>query len=214
MRILITGTSRGIGLATALKFLDEGHDVIGIDVLPSTINNVNYTHIVRDLREKLPELQQIDILINNAGTAVEEDAIEVNLLSAIKVTEKYEKSANLKSIVFVVSASATTGAEFPYYTASKGGLLSYMKNTALRLAPRGVTVNAVSPGAVITDMNDHILKDRNLYEAVANEAMLKKWATAEEIADWIYFLAITNKSMTGQDLLIDNGEALNSNFIW
>ena len=47
-----------------------------------------------------------------------------------------------------------------------------------------------------------------------NEALLHKWATEEEIAEFVFFLAIYNKSMTGEDLLIDNGEKLKSNFIW
>ena len=51
-------------------------------------------------------------------------------------------------------------------------------------------------------------------EAVLNEAILHRWADPEEIAEWIYFLTVTNKSATAQDFLVDNGEMAKSNFIW
>ena len=84
----------------------------------------------------------------------------------------------------------------------------------MRLAEYKATANSLCPCAVITDFNEHILKDETLYQAVADESLLKKWAEPEEIADWAYFLACVNRSMTGENLLIDNGEALNFNFIW
>lgn len=89
-----------------------------------------------------------------------------------------------------------------------------MKNLALSLAARGVTCNSISPGGVITPANRHILEDEKLYRAVLDETLLGKWAEAEEIAELAYFLTAVNRSMTGEDLLIDNGEMLKSNFIW
>ena len=46
------------------------------------------------------------------------------------------------------------------------------------------------------------------------ETLLKRWASAEEIAEWAYFVSVVNKSMTGQDIIIDNGELTKFNFIW
>jgi enoyl-[acyl-carrier-protein] reductase (NADH) len=89
-----------------------------------------------------------------------------------------------------------------------------MKNVALRVAKYGATANSISPGGVITELNSHILEDEKLYEAVLNEALLHKWAEASEIADFAYFISVINKSMTGEDIFIDNGEKLKSNFIW
>ena len=63
-------------------------------------------------------------------------------------------------------------------------------------------------------MNRHILDDEKLYQAVLDETLLHRWADTEEIADWVYFLACVNRSMTGENLLIDNGEAVKANFIW
>ena len=140
---------------------------------------------------------------------VVDDSIE----ATIKLTEKYI-TPSIKSIVFIASSSATTGSEFPEYVASKGGIVAYMKNVALRVAKYGATANSISPGGVITPLNSHILEDEKLYEAVLDEALLHKWATAEEIAEFAYFVTVVNKSMTGEDIFIDNGEKLKSNFIW
>lgn len=214
MKIVISGTSSGIGKAIALKFLKEGHDVIGIDIAPSAIGDAHYTHAqVSVVDGALPNVDP-DIVIVSHGVQEEENAISVNLEGAIRLFKTYEESKNLKSVLFIASSSARSGAEFPLYSASKGGLVTYMKNAATRLASSGVTVNAISPGAVITPANDHILKDEKKKQAVANESLLKKWATAEEIAEWAYFITVINKSMTGEDVLVDNGEWLKSNFIW
>ena len=160
----------------------------------------------------MPEIDNIDIIINNARIQ-EGNIIDVNLKGTINVTEKYI-TPNIKSIVFIASSSASTGSEFPEYAASKGGVVTYMKNVALRIAKYGATANSISPGGVITKLNEHILNDKNLYNQVLNETLLNKWATAEEIADFAYFVSVINKSMTGEDIFIDNGEKLKSNFIW
>ncbi len=214
MKIIISGTASGIGKAIALKFLQEGHDVIGVDLNPSSIEHAHYAHVQADVaKDPLPQ-EDPDIVIISHGVQEESEAIQVNLEGAIRFSKAYEDSKNLKSLLFIASSSARSGAEFPLYCASKGGLVAYMKNAATRLASCGITVNAISPGAVITPMNDHILKDQKLMDAVANESLLKKWARPEEIADWAYFITVINKSMTGEDVLVDNGEWLKSNFIW
>lgn len=77
MKILITGTTQGIGRAIAEKFLSNGHKVIGIDRQAASIVSDGYTHYVCDIRnyDNLPELSGIEILINNAGTQCQEDKI-------------------------------------------------------------------------------------------------------------------------------------------
>lgn len=212
MKVLVTGTSKGIGKSIATKFLEEGHDVIGFDIQKSSINNKNYTHYIQDICNELPDIADIDILVNNAGIQ-EGEVIKVNLEGTINVTEKYI-NPNIKSIVFITSTSATTGSEFPEYVASKGGVLAYMKNVALRISKYKATANSISPGGVKTDLNSHILNDEKLYKAVLDETLLNKWAEPEEIADFVYFVSVINKSMTGEDIIIDNGEKLKSNFIW
>lgn len=195
-----------------MKFLEKNFKVVGFDILDSTINHENYTHYVQNICDELPDIKDIDIIVNNAGIQ-EGDTIDVNLKGTIAVTEKYITS-NIKSVVFIASACASTGSEFPEYVASKGGVVSYMKNVALRISKYGATANSISPGGVITDLNAHILNDPNLYKQVLDETLLNKWASAEEIADFTYFISVVNKSMTGEDIFIDNGEKLKSNFIW
>ena len=215
MKVLITGSSQGIGRAIAELFLNEGHTVIGIDRQVKSIENGQYTHIVCDVRERenLPDIDGIDILINNAGTQNEND-IDTNLKALIYVTEKYGVREGIKSVLNIGSASAHTGSEFPEYCASKGGVLSYTKNVAIRIAPYGATCNSLDPGGVITPLNECVMNDAELWAQIMNETPLKKWATAEEIAKWAYFLTVTNTFCTGQNILVDGGESINYHFIW
>ena len=216
MEVLITGTSKGIGRATALKFLEEGHNVWGLDIDFSSIEHENYTHFLCDVSEpeSLPNLDNMNVVINNAGTQYDPYAIDVNLMGVINVTKRYAFQRHIQAVVNVASTSAHNGAEFPLYSASKGGVLAYTKHAALQLAGYGATCNSISPGGVLTDMNEHIINNPELWSQVMDEALIKKWATAEEIAEWIYFVAVVNKSMTAQDIIIDNGELSKANFIW
>ncbi len=215
MLSLITGTSSGIGKATAEKFLQEGCTVWGVDLQPAAIVHPDYHHLQADIRSVRAEaLPQPEILIHCAGTQEEEDAIDVNLVGTIRFQELFRNSPSLRAVLFIGSASARNGSEFPRYVASKAGLVGYMKNLALNLSKRGILCNSISPGGVITPANRHILESETLYNAVKAETLLGKWAEAEEIAELAWFLTVRNRSMTGEDLLIDNGEMLKSNFIW
>lgn len=215
MNVVVSGTSSGIGEAVARTFVERGHEVWGLDVRPGTIEHPRYTHVVHDIRDKaFPEVPSAHIVVSSAGTLDERDAIEVNLTATMDFMDHYVQSPALSSALIIASASARNGAEFPRYVASKAGVVGYMKNLALQLAPRGVTCNSISPGGVITPANDHILQSDELYARVLDETLLHKWAEPEEIAELAYFLTVTNRSITGEDILIDNGEMLRSNFIW
>lgn len=217
MKILITGTSKGIGLALAKRYLDNGHEVYGLDLLESSINHKNYHHYIADVSKKkqLPDIDGIEILINNAGLQNSKDDIDNNLKSAIFTTEKYGFNPNIKSILFNASASSRSGFEFPEYVASKAGMVGYMKNVASRLADFGVTVNSISLGGVITESNAPVIENKEAWEEIMKATPMKKWMSESEVCDWVYFLTMVNKSMSGQDILIDNGEYnLNSTFVW
>ena len=217
MKTLITGSSSGIGRETALVFLERGFEVYGIDIKEDTINNPLYHHYKVDVRDKerLPELEDMDIVISSAGVQNSQDDISINLRGTINIVEKYGVRKGIKSILMVASASAHTGLEFPEYSASKGGLLAYMKNAALRLARFGATCNSISPGGVTTDLNKPVMENPDLWNQIMQVTPLKRWASPEDIAEWVWFLTVVNKNCTGQDILIDNGEKdLNSHFIW
>lgn len=215
MKVLITGTSQGIGKAIAEKFLENGHSVIGIDRQAQTIEDTAYTHFQCDVRDKehLPEIEDVEILINNAGTQNEED-IDINLKALIHITEKYGVQPMIKSVLNIGSASGHTGAEFPEYCASKGGVLAYTKNVAMRVAQYGATCNSLDPGGVLTPLNECVMNDPKLWSEIMDETPLKRWATPEEIADWAYFLTVINTFCTGQNILVDGGESINYNFVW
>ncbi|MBR6809169.1 MAG: SDR family oxidoreductase [Clostridia bacterium] len=215
MKVLITGTSQGIGQAIARRFLLEGHQVVGIDRQQSTLSHENYTHFVCDVRDRehLPQIHDVEILINNAGTQNEQD-IDTNLKALIWVTEKYAIQEKIRSVLHIGSASGHTGAEFPEYCASKGGVMAYTKNVAMRIAPYGATCNSLDPGGVITPLNDCVMKDPVLWQQIMDETPLKKWATADEMADWAYFLTVVNTFCTGQNILVDGGESINYHFVW
>lgn len=217
MRIIVTGAAGGIGAAVSERFLTLGHTVYGIDRKPAAVAHPHYVHYQADLRdaESLPEITDADILFNNAGSQNSPDDIENNLTATVRLTEKYLASCPLKSVLFNASASAVSGQEFPVYAASKAGLLGYMRNVAIRLAPRGATVNAISLGGVHTPLNDPVVTDPACWERIMAVTPLKKWMTVDEVADWVIFLTLTNRSMSGQNLIIDNGEMhLNPTFVW
>ena len=216
MRILVTGSSKGIGLAVAQMFLDKGHVVIGMDILPPAIDHPNYIHYQKDVSKKrtLPPIEGIEIIFNNAGTQNKND-LDNNLIGAMNVVEKYAFQPAIKSVLFNASASARSGFEFPLYVASKAGVVGYMKNCATRLAQYGATCNSLSLGGVLTSSNAPVMEDKRSWERIMQVTPLKKWMTLSEVCDWVYFLTITNKSMTGQDILVDNGEYnSNSTFVW
>ena len=216
MDILITGTSDGIGRATAEYFLERGHSVVGFDRKPPALAHPNYRHEILDIcdADAYPEDVQPEILINNAGVQDSGRDIEINLMGTIRITEKYAiANPRIRAVVMVGSASAHTGSEFPEYAASKGGLLTYTKNAALRLAPQAVC-NSIDPGGVLTDLNRPVMEDPELWNQIMALKPLRRWATPEEIAEWIYFVGVRNRFMTGQNLLIDGGEAGDAHFVW
>ena len=103
MSVLITGTSYGVGRATALKFLEEGYSVIGIDWKPATIPlSSRYIHHQCDVSDydSLPDLIGIEYIVNNAGIVTPKaKAIAVNLIGYMNIIKKYSGDPELKAIV-------------------------------------------------------------------------------------------------------------------
>ena len=118
--------------------------------------------------------------------------------------------------MFNASVSALTGNEFPAYAASKAGMVGYMKNCAIRLANRfHATCNALCFGGVLTELNEAVIKDSAQWQKIMDVTPLKRWATPEEAAEWIYFLTVTNSFCTGQAIDVSGGERNCADlFVW
>jgi len=217
MKVLISGTSKGMGRETAIKFLSEGHTVIGLDIIDSSISSKNYSHYIADVSvlDSLPDIEDVNILVNNAGVENSGRDIAVNLWGVINCTNKYAlNNPNIRSVVNQSSSAASSGSDFPEYVASKGGVTAYTKWVAKEIAKYGATCNSISFGGVLTDINWSVINDPLYWDKIMDMTPLKKWATISEAADWIYFLSVVNKSATGQDFIVDNGEFYNHKFVW
>jgi 3-oxoacyl-[acyl-carrier protein] reductase len=165
---------------------------------------------------------RLDILVNNAGTTrdmllammKEEDwdlVLATNLKSAFNCSkaalrpmmrQKYGRIVNITSVAGIAGNPGQTN-----YAASKAGLIGFTKSLAKEIGPRHITVNAVAPGFVDTQLTKDLPVD--LKEAALKATPLGRWGTAEEIAYAVAFLASDEASfITGQTLSVDGGLAM------
>lgn len=218
MKVLITGTSCGVGRATAIKFLENGYNVVGLDIRPTTINHGNYHHYICDVSKvvELPDIQDISYIVNNAGiVSPQKDAIAVNQTGYINIIEKYGHDKSLKSIVQVGSTASYKGYDNIRYCSSQGARDALTKWCANNFGndERHVIVNSLNLDGIVpadpengiegTCLEPELYADKFLLETIKDLSILKKLATTKEIAEWIYFLLVVNTIMTGQILSVD-----------
>ena len=169
--------------------------------------------------EIIKEFGRIDILVNNAGITkdglmlrmTDEDfdrVIDVNLkgtFNCIKYVSKYmlkQKSGKIINISSVVGLSGNAGQV--NYSASKAGIIGITKSAAKELSSRGITVNAVAPGYVDTDMTK-VLSD-NIRNEILKNIPLQRMGNVEDISNCVAFLASEDASyITGQVISVDGG---------
>lgn len=178
------------------------------------------TKAVGEAAEKiLSETGRIDVLVNNAGVTrdgllmrmSDEDwdtVLNTNLRGAFAFTKAFSRAFAKQRAGRIINISSVIGlignAGQANYAASKAGLIGFTKSVARELAGRGVTVNAIAPGFIQTDMTA-VLNDE-VKNAVLNNIPLKSFGTAEDIAHAAVFLASSrSRYITGQVLAVDGG---------
>lgn len=218
MKVLITGTSYGVGRAAALKFLEKGHEVVGFDISEPTIADEKFEHYTVDVRdiEHFPDIRNINIIVNNAGIVTpKKEAIDVNLHGYMNTLKKYGKDPCLKSVVNIGSTASYKGYDNMEYCVSQGGRDALTKWAANNFGrdERHVLVNSINLDGIIptdpvtglpgTEMEPELYARPELMEQIKNLSILKRLTTVYEIAEWIYFVTAVNTVMTGQTIMLD-----------
>ncbi|MGL4739380.1 MAG: 3-oxoacyl-[acyl-carrier-protein] reductase [Sarcina sp.] len=237
--VIVTGATRGIGKAIALKLASKGANIVigyrssddeaqkvkdmienmGVKALTvkGDVSDAEYAKEIIAVCKK--ELGSVDILVNNAGITKdglvmrmkEEDftsVLDVNLkgtfncskeAAIVMLRQKSGKIINMSSVVGIMGNAGQVN-----YSASKAGVLGLTKSLAKELGSRGITVNAVAPGFIETDMTAD-LSDANK-DFIKNNLPLKRLGSAEEVANTVAFLASNEANyITGQVINVDGG---------
>ncbi len=231
--VLVTGCSRGIGLAIAKKLIGEGYFVVGtsrskIDLV-NLLGSDNCLHQAIDVSNEddissmIESLTKHDIqihcLVNNAGITKDQlfmrmnsddwnSVINTNLNGVFYLTKSLIKSMVKSKYGRIVNISSVAGlmgnAGQVNYASSKAALSGFTKSLAKELASRNITVNNVCPGFIESDMTKE-LSDAQIENAL-QQIPLQRFGTAEEVAALVaYLLSDAANYITGQELSIDGG---------
>ena len=231
-KILITGASRGIGRDIALNSKEKGYKVLGTSTTNEGVSSLkeNGIHGLQlDLNDKksvesfngllTQEHSDITVLVNNAGITRDNivlrmseeewtDVLNVNLNGAFKVTKtvlKFMLKKRWGRILNITSTSASTGNRGQAnYAAAKAGVEAFSKSLAKEVGSRGITVNAIAPGYIQTDMTKVI--SENVKEEILSQIPLSRFGKPEEISQLVDFLISDEASyITGQTIHINGG---------
>lgn len=231
---LITGGARGIGLAIAERFVEEGARVFLVDREAAVVQaaaglggeafvaDLSTTASVAAIAEAAEAaLGGVDILVNNAGVTHAADLFDlteddfdrvlgVNLKSALFLTQAVgRRMAERRSGVVINLSSVNAVLAIPDqipYAISKGALKQLTNVTALALAPHGIRVNAIGPGTILTEMARGIMSDRAAEDRILARTPIGRTGEPSEVAAVAAFLASDDASyITGQTIYPDGG---------
>ncbi len=239
--VIVTGAAQGIGLGIAQRFSDEGAHVIAVDIdvekgatAVKAIENTNFIHCdVSDaaqieslVKTTLETHDRIDICVNNAailrtGDVLDiseqdyETVLRVNLKGPFLLSQAVAKHMAERKSGSIINMSSVNGVmTIPTilpYNVSKGGIDQLTRVMAVALADKGVRVNSIGPGSILTEMLEKVMVDDAARKKILSRTPMLRCGTVDEVASVAVFLASDDSSyITGQCIYCDGGRmALN-----
>ncbi len=212
----IIGTATSDKGADAISVTLKENGVVGVGMALNVTNNDQISEVMKSITDTYGV---VDILINNAGITRDnllmrmkedewDDIMNTNLASVYKMSKAVlrgmmkKKAGRIISIASVVGAMGNAGQT--NYAAAKAGIMGFTKSLAREVGTRGITVNAVAPGFIETDMTNALPEEQK--DALAKQIPMGRLGSVEEIADAVLFLAGDGGSyITAQTLHINGG---------
>ncbi len=212
--VIGTATSK-LGAENISKMLVD-NEISGKGMKLDVTDNEQVSNLVKDIGE---DFGSVDILVNNAGITRDnillrmkedewEDIINTNLSSIYKMSKSVlrgmikKRSGRIISITSVVGAMGNAGQS--NYGAAKAGIIGFTKSLAREVGVRSITVNAVAPGFIETDMTESLPDDQK--EVLAGQIPMGRLGTTDEVAQAVLFLAGESGSyITGQTIHVNGG---------
>jgi NAD(P)-dependent dehydrogenase (short-subunit alcohol dehydrogenase family) len=222
--VVVTGAAGGIGSATCDLLAREGWQVVAVDRLPIDRPGALQVDIAdaEAVTKALSGLERVDALVNNAAVQLYKSLLDTtvdewDMIAAVNIRGAFvclkavhqQLAAARGSVVNVASVHASaTSHSIAAYAATKGGLCAFTRAAAIEMAPLGVRVNVVLPGAVDTPaLRAGFSRKEDAEQTLVDRTPLKRVGDPRDIAHAISFLIDQNRSafITGQDFAIDGG---------
>ncbi|MCT7660713.1 SDR family NAD(P)-dependent oxidoreductase [Mycobacterium deserti] len=232
---IVTGAASGIGRACARLLAHAGAEVVALDAdaagLEKSYAEVdNVTTAVADVAD-LSRVQAavgtmaFDVALNAAGVMIRKDLTETspddwNRVISVNLTGYFNVLKAIaphmpdgSAIIQIASITAHLGYRYPAYSATKGAILALTRQLARELGPRGIRVNSISPGVIVTGLNDTYFADPEHATPTISQTPLSRLGAPEDIANVALFMASPLASfITGEDILVDGGLGSTAHF--